>query len=86
MKGRRKDAEASATPFLQISQQRNRTGSSPRKTTDWADVGVQALRYGGVTISGFELAARIRKHQFKLGKVPGFPITVSGIWAAVLAA
>jgi len=49
-------------------------------------LGFKRFDTAAVTISGIELAARIRKHQFKLGKVPGRPTTVSGIWAAVLAA
>jgi len=39
-----------------------------------------------VTISGIELAAKIRKHQFKLGLLSGRPTTVPEIWTAVLAA
>src|SRR5206468_2738769 len=39
-----------------------------------------------VTISGIELAAKIRKHQFKVGKLPGRPKTIPAIWAAVVAA
>ena len=38
-----------------------------------------------VTISGIELAAKIRKHQFKVGKLPGRPKTIPAIWAAVAA-
>jgi len=39
-----------------------------------------------VTISGIELAAQIRKHQFKTGALPGRPKRIPDIWAAVLAA
>jgi hypothetical protein len=39
-----------------------------------------------VTISGVELAAKMRKRQFKVGKVPGRPKTIQAIWAAVVAA
>jgi transposase-like protein len=39
-----------------------------------------------ITICGIELAAKIRKHQFKVGKVLGRPKTTPGIWVAVLAA
>ena len=39
-----------------------------------------------VAISGIELAAKIRKGQFKVGKLPGRPTTVPAIWAAVVAA
>jgi hypothetical protein len=39
-----------------------------------------------ITIRGIELAAKIRKQQFKIGKLPGRPKTTPGIWAAVLAA
>jgi transposase-like protein len=37
-------------------------------------------------ISGFELAEKIRKHQFKTGNLPGRPATAPDIWAAILAA
>ena len=39
-----------------------------------------------VTISGIELAEKIRKHQFRTGKLSGRPKTIPEIWAAVLAA
>jgi hypothetical protein len=39
-----------------------------------------------VTISGIELAERIKKDQFKIEKMPGRPRTAPAIWAAVLAA
>jgi transposase-like protein len=38
-----------------------------------------------ITITGIELAEKIRKHQFKTGKLPGRPRTAPDIWAAVLA-
>ena len=49
-------------------------------------VGFKRFDTAAVTISGIELAARIRKQQFKLGNLPGRPTTVPAIWAAVLAA
>jgi transposase-like protein len=39
-----------------------------------------------ITICGIELAAKIRKQQFKIGKLLGRLRTTPGIWAAVLAA
>jgi hypothetical protein len=39
-------------------------------------------RTAAVTISGIELAAKIRKHQFKVGKLPGRPVTIPAIWLA----
>ena len=39
-----------------------------------------------ITICGIELAAKIRKHQFKIGKLPGRAKTAPEIWDAVLAA
>src|SRR5881296_1474997 len=39
-----------------------------------------------ITISGIELAEKIRKHQFKTGKLAGRPKTAPAIWAAILAA
>ncbi|HTF61608.1 MAG TPA: DDE-type integrase/transposase/recombinase, partial [Edaphobacter sp.] len=39
-----------------------------------------------ITISGIELAEKIRKQQFKIGTLPGRPVAAPDIWAAVLAA
>jgi transposase-like protein len=39
-----------------------------------------------ITISGIEVAEKIRKHQFKTGNLPARPATVPDIWAAILAA
>jgi transposase-like protein len=47
-------------------------------------LGFKRFDTAAVTISGSELAAKIRKHQFKLGKLPGRPETISAIWAAVV--
>jgi transposase-like protein len=49
-------------------------------------LGFKRFSTAAVTISGIELAAKIRKHQFKVGKLPGQPKTIPAIWAAVLAA
>jgi transposase-like protein len=38
------------------------------------------------TISGVELAEKIRKQQFKIGNLPGRPVSAPDIWAAVLSA
>ena len=38
-----------------------------------------------VTIAGIELAAKIRKVQFKVGNLSGRPVGMSAIWAAILA-
>ena len=39
-----------------------------------------------ITISGIELAEKIRKQQFKIGNLPDRPVSAPDIWAAVLAA
>ncbi len=39
-----------------------------------------------ITITGIELAEKIRKQQFNTGNLPGRPATVPAIWAAILAA
>jgi transposase-like protein len=39
-----------------------------------------------ITISGIELAEKIRKQRFKIGTLPGRPVVAPDIWAAVLAA
>ena len=49
-------------------------------------LGFKRFDTAAITICGIELAAKIRKHQFKIGKLPGRPKTTPGIWAAVLAA
>jgi hypothetical protein len=49
-------------------------------------LGLKSLGTAAVVIGGIELAAKIKKNQFRVGKVPGRPNTVPGIWAAVMAA
>jgi len=49
-------------------------------------LGFKQFETAAITISGIELAEKIRKHQFKTGKLPGRPRTTLDIWAAVLAA
>ena len=49
-------------------------------------LGFKRFDYAAVTISGIELAQKIKKHQFKTGKLAGRSATVPEIWAAVLAA
>ena len=49
-------------------------------------LGFKRIHTAVVTISGIELAAKIRKHQFKVGMLPGRPTTMPEIWATVLAA
>ena len=44
------------------------------------------LETAAITITGIELAEKIRKQQFKIGNLSGRPVSVPGIWAAVLAA
>ena len=48
-------------------------------------LGFQRFQTVAVTITGIELAAKIRKHQFKIGKLPGRPSTIPEIWIALLA-
>ena len=49
-------------------------------------LGFKRFDTAAVAISGIELAAKIKKGQFKVGKLPGRPTTVPAIWAAVVAA
>jgi hypothetical protein len=49
-------------------------------------LGFKRLETAAITIRGIELAEKIRKHQFKTGKLPGRPKAAPEIWAAVLAA
>ena len=49
-------------------------------------LGFKRFETAAITISGIELAEKIRKDQCKTGKLAGRPRTASGIWAAILAA
>jgi transposase-like protein len=49
-------------------------------------LGFKRFQTAAITISGIELAEKIRKHQFKTGKLTGKPKTALDIWAAILAA
>jgi len=49
-------------------------------------LGFKRFDTASVTISGIELAEKIKKAQFKIGKLAGRPATMPAIWAAVLAA
>jgi hypothetical protein len=49
-------------------------------------LGFKRFHTAGVTIGDIEPAAKIRKHQFKVGVLPGRPKTISAIWDAVVAA
>ena len=49
-------------------------------------LGFKRFDSAAVTISGIELAAKIRKEQFKVGKLPDRPTTVPAISTAVVAA
>lgn len=49
-------------------------------------LGFKRFETAAVTISGIELAAKIRKQQFKVGKLPGRLASTPAIWAAVLTA
>ena len=49
-------------------------------------LGFKQFETAAITISGIELAEKIRKHQFKTGKLAGRPKTAPEIWAAILAA
>ena len=49
-------------------------------------LGFKRFGTAAITISGIELAEKIRKHQFKTGKLPARPRTTPEIWAAMLAA
>src|SRR5436309_12341127 len=49
-------------------------------------LGFKRFETAAITIRGIELAEKIRKHQFKTGKLTGRPKTAPEIWAAILAA
>src|SRR5205809_4796128 len=49
-------------------------------------VGLKSFCAAGVTISGIDLAEKIRKRQFKIGKLGGSKATMPEIWRTALAA
>ena len=48
--------------------------------------GMKSFCAAGVTISGIELTEKIRKGQFKIGKLGGSKATMPEIWRTALAA
>jgi hypothetical protein len=48
-------------------------------------LGFKRFETATITISGIELAERIRKQQFDTGNLPGRPATAPGVWAVILA-
>ena len=49
-------------------------------------LGLKSLRTAAVVISGIELAEKIKKGQYKVGKLGGHTATMPAIWQAALAA
>ena len=49
-------------------------------------LGLKSFRTAAVVISGIELAEKIKKEQFKIGKLGGTTATMPEIWRAALAA
>src|ERR1700730_5486982 len=49
-------------------------------------LGLKSFRTAGVVISGIELAEKIKKGQFQIGKLGGSTATTPEIWQAALAA
>jgi transposase-like protein len=49
-------------------------------------LGFKRFETATITISGIELAEKIRKQQFNIENLPGRPATAPDVWAAVLAA
>ena len=72
--------------ILQIPEQRDRVRSPANKATGQADARVQRIRDGGRDDSRYELAEKIKKHQFNLRPLTGKAATAPEMWARVLAA
>jgi transposase-like protein len=49
-------------------------------------LGLKSFRTATVVIGGIELAEKIKKGQFKIGKLGGRSATIPNIWQAALAA
>jgi len=55
------------------------------KTADCADAGIQTIRYGDNHDQRHRIGKKIKKAQFKIGKLVRSSTTAQVIWAAVLA-
>jgi hypothetical protein len=49
-------------------------------------LGLKSFRTAGVVIGGIELAEKIKKGQFKMGRLAGSKVTTPEIWQAARAA
>ena len=49
-------------------------------------LGLKSFRTAAFVIEGLELAEKIKKRQFKIGKLAGSTATIPEIWQAALAA
>ena len=49
-------------------------------------LGLKSFRTAGVVIGGIELAEKIKKGQYKMGRLAGSKATTPEIWQAALAA
>ena len=49
-------------------------------------LGLKSFRTAAVVISGIELAEKVKKGQYKIGKLGGPTATMPAIWQAALAA
>jgi transposase-like protein len=49
-------------------------------------LGLKSFRTAAVVIGGIELAEKIKKEQFKIGKLGGHAVTMPDLWRAALAA
>ncbi len=56
------------------------------RSADPTMLGFKRFENASATISGIELAGKIRKGQFKTGKLGGCRATMSELWRAALAA
>jgi transposase-like protein len=72
--------------IVKIFEQFDRTGSSIRQVSARSDARLKHFRQAATTIAGIELMHRIRKGQFKLGRLGAKGNTAPKIWNAVLAA
>jgi transposase-like protein len=77
---------AGAGPFQQYLNNRIEQDHRRVKRRIRPMLGFKRFETAAVTISGIELAAKIRKQQFKVGKLAGRLAGTPAIWAAVLTA
>jgi hypothetical protein len=84
--GRRRTSGSREGSIQPVREQSGGARPSESEATNPPDAGFKRFDNAVVTISGIELAEKIKKRQFKTGKLGGRNATMKELWNATLAA